>query len=127
MRPNTATVMQVSVSSAASTYTSSTIFGWDIIRCSYQVIGSGSFNGTFKLQGSNQKPVGAKPQLQFTPTAWNDLGSSSAITASTTASIKNFITPIQEVCYAYYQIVFTDASSGLATGSFEVRFNSFGL
>ena len=127
MRPNTSTVLEATISSAASTYTSSTIFGWDIVRCSYQVIGSGSFVGTFKLQGSNQKPVGSKPQLNFTPTAWNDLASSSAIVASTTASVKNYIIPPQEVCYSYYQIVFTDASAGAAPGQFEVRFNSLGF
>lgn len=125
MRPSTSTVM--TVTAASNSATSSTIFGWDIIRCSYQVIGSGTFSGSFKLQGSNQQPVGGKPQLQFTPTAWNDLGSSSMITASTTASIKNFITPIQEVCYSYYQIVYTDLSGGTATGSFQIRFNSFAL
>lgn len=126
MRPSTSTVLRTSISSASSVYNSTTVYGWDIVRCSYQAtVGSGSLSGTFKLQASNDLPVGLPPN-QFTPTNWNDIASSSVVVASSTASIRSFITPIQEVCYSYYRVVFTDASSGTLS-SVTVRFNAFSL
>lgn len=111
MRPSNDVILTANISSASTTYNSSTIFGWGIVRLSYQaVVGSASISGTFKLQASNDQPFGAQPS-QFIPTNWNDV-SSSSITASSTATARSFMSPSLEVCNGYFRVVYTDATSG---------------
>lgn len=117
----------VSLGSGTST-ASSVVYGWDIVRGSVQVnVDAGSISGSFTLQASNQQPVGMPPN-QFQPTQWNTIGSSTTLAnASSSLTLKTFLMPMTELCYDYYRLVFTDATSGVATGSVTARMKNFSL
>lgn len=86
------------------------------VRASWQIVtsGTGIVNGVYKLQVSNDKPVGAFPE-NFIPTNWNDVASATATVNVSTPTA--FMIPFQELSYEYARIFFTDSSSGAATGS----------
>jgi hypothetical protein len=116
------------VAGTSSSFASSAFFLWDTVRLSGQaVVSSGTFNGSFALQVSNDKAVGAFPG-QFQPTNWNTLGSTTVLAnASASATVKSFMFPTTELSYAYGRIVFTDGSSGTALGSYNFNIVAFML
>lgn len=124
MRPSSSLI--ANAVSCSNSFNSSNVWGWDIVRCSYQVsVSSGSMNGTFELQGSNDLAVGL-PANQFSPTNWNTLGSASYVVCSSSPTQSSFLIPMQEVCYQYMRVVFTKSAQP-TNGVVSIRFNAFGL
>lgn len=111
---------------------SKNVWADSIARASFQVatLGTGVINGTFQLQGSNDQAVGA-PAGQFNPINWTNIGPASTVNVATptavyllaaAAGLQNI-----ETSYEYMRVVFTDASSGAATGTFSIRMKSIGF
>lgn len=110
------------VCGTATTYASSAIWSAKIVRMSCQVtVSSGTFNGTFNFQASNDFAPGqiSNPGL-FQPTNWNTLGSITVV-ASVSSTAKSFLIMPNEACYEYLRIQFTDATGGTALGNFNAR------
>ncbi len=124
MRPNNALVVnQQSVGTAS--FISSAFWVQDVVRASFQVvISSGTCNGTFDIQGSNDQAVG-KFANQFEPTLWNTLTSMSVV-CSTSAGNSFFILQ-NEYCYEYLRVKFTAGNGGAALGTASVRMKAFGF
>lgn len=122
MRPSNSLIASTQ---GSASFASSTVFAWDIVRCSFQVVSGIGTNYTFALQGSNDKPVGID-KTQFVPTYWNTIASASVVVCSVGASITSFMIPPTEVCYQYLRVYATNnhAPSG---GSVKIILNSFGL
>lgn len=106
------------------------------IRASFQVsVSSGSLNGTFTVQGSNDFPVGTPP-IQFSPTNWNNLGSVSCSMSSGSSLWIPYNGPqgtinYFETCARYHRVQFaaTVGSGNLAaaSGQLNIRVETRGL
>lgn len=83
----------------------------DIVRASFQVVITGSANGSLQVQFSNDFAVGT-PRNTFQPTNWNNIGN--AIFVSGAGS---YALPSVECSYEYIRVIYTDSSNGTATGS----------
>lgn len=121
MRPNNELVAS-NVTSSGTSYSNSMMSEcW--IRASFQIVcGSGSFTGTFTVQGSNDLPVGVQPN-QFVPTNWNNVGSGASqsfITCSISAGTSVMI-PYFETCYRYHRVQFVPLTSALGLYSTRVE------
>lgn len=107
--------------------TSSVVWSQNFVRCSIQVtIGSGTLNGTFVLQGSNDSATGQEP-YQFLPSSWSAVGSSSQVVCSATSPGAIFLIPATEVAYEYLRLQYTAGNSGAALGLFSARIKSLGI
>lgn len=94
------------------------------IRTSFQITcGSGSLVGTFTVQGSNDKPVGTPPN-QFSPTNWNNIGSSQQVVCSFSVGTCALI-PYFDTCYHWHRIQFV--AGNLPNGWFSIRVESRNL
>jgi len=111
-----------------ASFVSSSFWSTDIIRTSFQiVISSGTCNGTFVVQGSNDINRGLPAQM-FTPTNWNNLGSVSTLVVSTSApGAQSFLIPQFECSYEYLRVSFTAANGGAALGLVDVRGKGFSI
>lgn len=95
----------------------------NIVRESFQVVvSSGSLNGTFALQASNDVAVGQEPYV-FVPTNWTTIGTTSVI-ASTTALLSSYILGPIEASYEYTRLIYTTSSGSPALGLYNVRVKS---
>ena len=92
-----------------------------MVRVTFQIVGTGTTNGSIQIQGSDDQSVGL-PANQFQPTNWNNVGASVAVVGTTPS-----ITPEIETCYEYMRLVFTDASGGAATGTISARAKGIAL
>ncbi len=124
MRPvNNLVVNQQAVGTAS--FISPAIWTYDTVRASFQVvISSGTCNGTFDIQGSNDQAVGKFPN-QYEPTLWNTLTSMSVV-CSTSAGASFFILQ-SEFAYEYLRVKFTAANGGAALGTATVRMKAFNI
>lgn len=114
MRPSNVNVWNGTVGTSTLSV-SSAIYAWDIVRASFQVsVSSGTFNGTFNVQFSNDIPVGVHPG-KFQPTSWSNI-SSVTVVASVSATTRVFAIQQVETSYNYMRVVFVDATGGAALG-----------
>lgn len=98
--------------------------GW--IRTSFQVnCVNGDLNGTFTVQGSNDLATG-RPANQFTPTYWNNIGSTQSVVCSFSAGTSALI-PWFDTCYRYHRVVYVRGNGGNTVGSFSLRVESKNL
>lgn len=89
------------------------------IRSSFQMsCGSGSINGTFTVQVSNDFPVGTPP-YQFSPANWNSIGTASVTCSLTGAAGICVIIPYFETCYKWHRVQFVPTTS--AQGWYNIR------
>ena len=124
MKPSNSLILGATTSSVS--FVSSTVWSWDIVQCSFQaVVSSGSINGKFTLQASNEIPVGMPPN-QFVPTNWFNVSSVSQVSGSSSSTVLTFGTPKDEVCFQYLRVTWVP-TNGLSDGAFTVRFNAFAL
>ncbi len=125
MRPNNSLVVN-NLSVGTASFVSSAFWIQDVVRGSFQVtLSSGSFNGAFVIQASNDQAIGKFPN-QFEPTNWNTLNSVTVV-ASTTAAGQSFIIQSTELCYEYGRVLFTAANGGAAQGTVNVRMKILGI
>lgn len=121
---NTLVANNLSVGTAS--FVSSAFWMQDVVRGSFQVtVASGSCNGAFVIQSSNDQAVG-KPPTQFEPTNWNTLNSVTVV-CSTTAAGQSFLIQPNEFCSEYGRVQFTAANGGAALGTVNVRFKIIGI
>lgn len=124
--------MKTAIDTVASSYPSQTnttsfiLWSYSIIRASVQIsISSGTMNGTFALQGSNDKATGQYPN-SFVPTNWNTVGGSTSIICSTTAAgASSFLLGPIEPCYEWLRLNYTAGNSGAALGLYSVNVKNF--
>ncbi len=97
-------------------------------RATLQVtVSSGSLNGTFALQASNDLAIGA-PASQFLPTNWNTIGGSTSLICSTTVQgNSSFMLGPIETNFEYLRVNFTAGNSGAANGLYSLRIKGFNL
>lgn len=89
---------------------------------SFQFSSTGTAAGTLQLQVSNdQAPSGQA--LGFTPTNWSNVGTAVTVTAGPAV----FLIPATELAYEYVRAVYTDSTSGTATGTVSVRAKGINL
>lgn len=119
MRPNNFAILPAAAANA--TQTSLCAWAYDIVRASFQLVATGTAAGTIQVQISNDQAVGA-PAGQYAPTNWSDLGTTVAV-----AGAGVYTVPAVECAYEYIRVVYTDTSSGSATGTVAVRMKSMGL
>lgn len=119
MRPNNNALL--SAVAASANQASVAQWAWDIIRASFQLTATGTAAGAIQVQASNDKAVGLPPN-QFQPTNWSNVGA-----PVTVAGAGAYITPVVECSYEYLRIIYTDSSSGSATGTLSARMKSAAL
>lgn len=108
-----------------ASFVSPAVWSYDVVRASFQVvISSGTCNGTFDIQGSNDQAVG-KFQNQFEPTLWNTLTSMSVVCSTSAGS--SFLILQNEYAYEYLRVKFTAGNGGAAQGTATVRMKAFGI
>lgn len=107
-----------SSSSTAQLY----IWASTLVRASVQVsVSSGSLNGTFSLQASNDQAVGVPPS-QFQPTNWLTVGgSTSVICSSTVLGSGNFGFGPFESSFEYIRLNFSPGNANAALGTYNLR------
>jgi len=93
-----------------SNITSSPIWLGHIVNYSIQVVFTGSPNGAFKLQASNDKGANDFKIASASVTNWTDISSTS--TNITTAG--NLMYNIENAGYRWVRLVWTDSSSSTA-------------
>lgn len=109
-----------------ASFISSAVWSYDIIKASFQfTMSSGSLNGTFNIQGSNDLSQGLPPNM-FTPTNWNTITSASVVASSTAAGQTFMILPI-DCCYEYLRLSFTAGNGGAALGLVNGRIKTIGI
>lgn len=99
-----------------------------MFRATLQVtVSSGTLNGTFALQASNDLATGTPPS-QFLPTNWNTVGGSTSLICSTTAAgASSFMLGPIETNFEYIRVNFTTGNTGAANGIYSVRIKGFNL
>lgn len=122
MRPNRATIVKPGQAANVSANVG-VVYADCMVRASWQIVTSDAVNGAFKVQASNDMPVGVAINA-FVPTNWNDI-TSATVTLSGTGLVG--LIPSQELSYAYLRIVFTDASGGTSAGSYSINMSSIGF
>lgn len=114
------------LSVGTGSFVSSSFWMADIVRASFQVlVSSGTCNGTFILQASNDQAVGAF-QNQFSPANWNSLNSVTLVCSTTATGQAFYIQPV-ETCYEYGRIQFTAGNGGAAQGTVTIRMKGFNI
>lgn len=118
---------QIATSYTASSSTAElAMWASTVFRASFQVsVSSGSLNGTFTLQGSNDMATGKFPS-QFAPTNWNNVGGSTSVICSTTVlGVGSFMFGPVETSYEYLRLNFSAGNANAALGLYSVRFKGF--
>jgi hypothetical protein len=92
-----------------------------MLRVSVQAVATAANVGSIQMQFSNDAITGSQG-AQVAPTNWTNLGSPVTLSGTTPVAI-----PYMEVSYEYLRLVYTDASSGTATGTVTARLVSKGL
>ncbi len=104
------------------------IWANSILRASFQVnVSSGSLNGTFNVQASNDQCVGAMNAVNFQPTNWNTITSVTVVCSNTVLGAGSFLISYFEISYEYLRVNYTAGSGGFALGLYNVRMVSKGL
>lgn len=98
--------MSVASQSMAASFNMPAVYVFNNVMASAQLVFTGTANGAFKLQGSNDHKV----TTNFLPVNWTDIPSSST-TVSTAGSV---ILRDPEVSYAWLRVVYTAAGAGTA-------------
>jgi hypothetical protein len=120
---NSLVVNQLSVGTAS--FISSAFWTYDVVKASFQfTVASGSLNGTFNVQASNDLAVGAYPN-QFQPTNWNTLNSMSVVSSSSAGT--SVLIGQNEFAYEYLRIQFIANNGGAALGTVNVRMKAFNI
>lgn len=112
--------LTVSSTDLTANITSNAIWLAHIVNYSIQVTVTGSPNGTFKLQGSND--YGAKDSQNPNIANWADLSIDQAVTASGSYMLSD-----SDCGYRWVRLVWTDSSSAGGSEIGEVRFNVKGV
>ncbi len=118
------------ISSGAPAQTSSvSVVVWSskIVRGSFQVsVSSGTLNGAFVVQASNDQAIGATPQY-FQPTNWNTINSATVVCSTSAPGTGSFIISNIEMSYEYLRLQYTVGNAGAALGTYSVRMKTMGL
>lgn len=115
MKPNN----QPNISALANMSTDGAVIPTvQVFQCSAQLVATGSAAGTLKLQFSND--VVPTP---VAPTNWNDITDATV----SVAGIGSYGIEKTELCYNYIRAVYTDSSSGMATGTVVVQVFTLGI
>jgi len=116
------------VAGTGTSYASTAFWLNSTVKISGQaVVSSGTMNGTFTFQFSNDIPVGAPPNT-FQPTNWSAVGSTGQLAnCSATSTTKNFMLTQFETSYGFGRIVFTDLSGGAALGLWNFQLKTIAL
>lgn len=125
MNPNNCLI----ASNYPASVSSSSLLQWaeKIVRSSWQVtVSSGSLNGTFTLQVSNDQSSDGQSS-QFYPTNWSSLGSVTVVCSTTAPGSGIFLIQGVELCYQYMRLNFTAGNGGNTLGLYSVRQKSMGL
>lgn len=93
-----------------------------IVNYSIQVVFTGSPNGGFKLQGSNDKGANTNQTSDANVTNWSDLADTTVNVTSAGSHIYN----IENAGYRWVRLVWTDSTSGASTLT-SARFNVKGV
>lgn len=108
--PNTAPV-------AYSNWNSIAQWALDIVRCSFQVVASGTAAGTLQIQASNDQSFGL-PANQFQPTNWFNVGTAATIAGAGAYEVgdvfKTSVLPL-ECSYEYLRLTFVSTKAGVQT------------
>jgi hypothetical protein len=127
MRVNNALVANGFSVGTTSGFLSSAFWIQDVIRASFQfTVSSGSVNGAFIIQASNDQAFGANPN-QFQPTNWNSLGSVTVVCSNTTQGQGTFLIQAVDLGYEYGRVSFTPGNNGAAPGLVNVRMKVIGV
>jgi hypothetical protein len=103
-----------------SNITSDPLWLSHIVNYSIQATVSGTPNGTFKLQGSND--FGGKDSSSAIIANWADLSIEQAVTAA-----GSYILQDKDCGYKWVRLVWTDSSSGASSEIEALRFNVKGV
>lgn len=103
--------------SAYSNLNSIAQWALDIVRCSFQVVASGTAAGTLQIQGSNDLAFGLPPN-QFQPTNWFNIGTAATVAGAGVYEVgdvfKTSIIPL-ECSYEYLRLTFVSTKAGIQT------------
>lgn len=120
---NALIVNQLSVGTAS--FISSACWTDDVVRASFQVVvSSGTCNGTFVIQGSNDIATG-RFQNQFNPTNWNTITSATVVCSASAG--QSFAILGQDYTFEYLRVQFTAGNGGAALGTVNVRMKGFNI
>jgi len=118
MRPSNSLIMSAANN---ATHTSTIIWANDIVRISVQAVVTGTPTGSLQMWVSNDLSHG-NATTQQDPLNWTVLGTAVTISAAGTFLISEI-----ETSYEFIKLVYTDGSSGAATGTITVRAKAMGL
>lgn len=123
MRPNNNAINFGTIASPSltpSAYASSNSiaqWAWDMVRCTFQVVASGSAAGTLQIQASNDQSFGL-PKDQFQPTNWFNVGTAATVAGAGVYEVgdvfKTSIIPL-ECSYEYLRLTFASTKAGVQT------------
>lgn len=105
-----------------STVLSNPIWLAHIANYSVQITCTGTPNGTFKLQGSNDFGAKDNQPANASITNWADLSISQAVTASGSYMLED-----ADCGYRWVRLVWTDSSSGGGSAVSSARYNVKGF
>jgi hypothetical protein len=111
----------LSGTSMLTTITSSPVWLGHIAVYSIQLVFTGTPNGTFKLQASNDD--GGQNVTSPTITNWTDIGSSSQAISAAGTHMYN----VADCGYKWVRLVWSDSSSGNPSTLTVARFNVKGV
>lgn len=89
----------------------------NIVRCTFQVVASGTAAGTLQIQASNDQAFGL-PANQFQPTNWFNVGTAATIAGAGAYEVgdvfKTSVIPL-ECSYEYLRLTFVSTKAGVQT------------
>jgi hypothetical protein len=101
-------------SQAAATITTAAIPALNLLYASAQIAATGAAAGTLIMQASNDEPMSAANA----PTNWSAIPSATVTVTGSGA----FLIPIQNLCYQFVRLVYTNTG----TGTISVVFKAIG-
>lgn len=105
-----------------ATITSNPIWLGHIVNYSIQLVYTGTPNGAFKLQGSNDEGAKTNDIENVNITNWSDIPSTTVNVTSAGSNIYN----ITDAGYRWVRLVWTDSTSGASTIT-SARYNVKGI
>lgn len=115
--------LELSDTDMTSNITSDPIWLGHIAHYSIQAVFTGTPNGSFKLQGSNDEGANSNNIENVSITNWSDIsGSSTNVSAA-----GNLILNQENVGYRWVRLVWTDSSSGSPSTITSCRYNVKGV
>ena len=112
------TIENVMVGNGASALYSAPIPSVSLFRCSALAVVTGSLNGTFQLQASNDMPP-AGTMVSFTPTNWAGIvGATNNVTSAGVTLL-----PSTELSYYWIRVAWLPSSG---TGTIDCNFFALG-